>query len=137
MALSWTQDRIGPMCRYAEDCALVMAAIAKQDDRDLSVQDIPFNWDANLDITRLRVGYIPETFDDIEDTAVRAIHQATLDQLKALGVEPIAFEVPRFPVTVTAHNGRDRLPSSTSSSARTEWIRSRGRPVPPVSGPAG
>ncbi len=104
MALSWTQDRIGPMCRYAEDCALVMAAIAKQDDRDLSVQDIPFNWDANLDITRLRVGYIPETFDDIEDTAVRAIHQATLDELKALGVEPISFDVPRFPVSVTAHN---------------------------------
>ena len=31
------------MCRYAEDCAIVMAAIAKPDDRDLSVQDIPFN----------------------------------------------------------------------------------------------
>src|SRR4051812_19960254 len=44
MTLSWTQDRLGPMCRYAEDCAIVMSAICQQDDRDLSVQDIPFNW---------------------------------------------------------------------------------------------
>ena len=104
MALSWTQDRVGPMCRYAEDCAIVMAAIAKQDDRDMSVQDIPFNWDASLDITQLRIGYLPEYFDAVEDPTNRAINQATLDQLKALGVDPIPFEIPRFPVSVTAHN---------------------------------
>src|SRR5262245_33547175 len=44
MALSWTQDRLGPMCRYAEDCALVMQAISKPDGRDLSVSEIPFHW---------------------------------------------------------------------------------------------
>src|SRR6185369_17060969 len=49
MVLSWTQDRLGPMCRYAEDCALVLNAISKQDDRDLSVQDIPFNWNGQRD----------------------------------------------------------------------------------------
>src|SRR5579884_407717 len=42
MALSWTQDRLGPMCRYAEDCALVMQAAAQQDHKDLSVSDVPF-----------------------------------------------------------------------------------------------
>ena len=104
MALSWTQDRVGPMCRYAEDCAIVMAAIAKQDDRDMSVQDIPFNWDANLDITQLRIGYLPEYFDAVEDPTVRAINEATLDQLRALGVDPVPFDIPRFPVSVTAHN---------------------------------
>jgi Asp-tRNA(Asn)/Glu-tRNA(Gln) amidotransferase A subunit family amidase len=41
MALSWTQDRLGPMTRYAEDCALVLSVIARPDDRDMSVQDIP------------------------------------------------------------------------------------------------
>ena len=104
MALSWTQDRVGPMCRYAEDCALVMQAISRQDDRDMSVQDIPFNWDANLDITRLRIGYLPEYFDPVEDPTLRANNQATLDQLTALGVNLIPFEIPRFPVSVTAHN---------------------------------
>ncbi len=104
MALSWTQDRVGPMCRYAEDCALVMQAISKPDDRDMSVQDIPFNWDANLDITQLRVGYLPEYLDAVEDSTLRANNQATLDQLTALGVKLIEFDIPRFPVTVTAHN---------------------------------
>ena len=47
MALSWTQDRLGPMCRSAEDCALVMRAISRPDGLDLSVQDLPFNWDGN------------------------------------------------------------------------------------------
>ena len=65
MALSWTQDRLGPMCRYAEDCAIVMQAIAKPDGRDMSVSDIPFNWNAQLDIKKLRVGYIKESFDDL------------------------------------------------------------------------
>jgi len=50
MALSWTQDRLGPLCRYAEDCAIVMQAIAKPDGRDMSVSDIPFNWNAQLDV---------------------------------------------------------------------------------------
>ena len=66
MALSWTQDRLGPMCRYAEDCAIVMKAIAKPDDRDMSVSEIPFNWNAQVDIRKLRVGYIKESFDDIQ-----------------------------------------------------------------------
>ncbi len=39
MALSWTQDRLGPMCRYAEDCALVMSVIARPDNRDMSCVD--------------------------------------------------------------------------------------------------
>src|SRR5204863_219816 len=58
MALAWTQDRLGPLCRYAEDCAIVMQAIAKPDDRDMSVSEIPFNWNTQLDIKKLRIGYI-------------------------------------------------------------------------------
>ena len=71
MALSWTQDRLGPMCRYAEDCAIVMQAIAKPDGRDMSVSDIPFNWNAQLDIKKLRVGYIKESFDDTHECGRR------------------------------------------------------------------
>src|SRR5580658_8134060 len=55
MTLSWSLDKTGPMCRSVEDCALVLAAIQGPDDRDLSVQDVPFNWDAQLDIRKLRV----------------------------------------------------------------------------------
>src|SRR5689334_9093968 len=53
MTLSWSLDKIGPMCRSVEDCALVLHAIQGTDDLDLSVVDVPFNWDAKLDIRRL------------------------------------------------------------------------------------
>ena len=80
MALSWTQDRLGPICRYAEDCAIVMQAIAKPDGRDMSVSDIPFNWNAQLDIKKLRVGYIKESFDELTNAggeAERAARRST------------------------------------------------------------
>src|SRR5437899_622185 len=86
MALSWTQDRLGPICRYAEDCAIVMQAIAKPDGRDMSVSDIPFNWDAQLDIRKLRVGYIKESFDELSNPVAKQNAQKVLDALKSLGV---------------------------------------------------
>jgi Asp-tRNA(Asn)/Glu-tRNA(Gln) amidotransferase A subunit family amidase len=86
MALSWTQDRLGPMVRYAEDAALVMQAIAKLDGRDMSVSDIPFNWDARLDIRKLRVGYIKESFDELTNADAKANATKLLDALRSLGV---------------------------------------------------
>ncbi len=103
MALSWTQDRLGPMCRSAEDCALVMRAVSRQDGRDLSVQDIPFNWDGTRDPSRLRVGYLNEAFDEIEDPASRRVNQQTLDDLRGLGVSLTPIHIPEWSVNVTAH----------------------------------
>jgi Asp-tRNA(Asn)/Glu-tRNA(Gln) amidotransferase A subunit family amidase len=87
MALSWSLDKIGPMCRGVEDCALVLAAIQGPDDQDLAVQDIPFNWDAGLDIRKLRVGYLKAAFSDTRQTAqTNANDAAALERLRALGV---------------------------------------------------
>ena len=63
MALSWTMDKIGPMCRSVEDCALVFNAIYGPDGRDQTVLDYPFNWDADLDIKKLRIGYYKSAFE--------------------------------------------------------------------------
>jgi Asp-tRNA(Asn)/Glu-tRNA(Gln) amidotransferase A subunit family amidase len=104
MALSWTQDRLGPMCRYAEDCALVMQAIAKPDNRDMSVMDIPFNWNAQLDIKKLRVGYIKESFDELTNAVVKQNAQKLLDTLSSLGVSKfIPLTIPVWPYEVQAH----------------------------------
>ncbi|MGE3886435.1 MAG: amidase [Vicinamibacterales bacterium] len=103
MALSWTQDRLGPICRYAEDCALVMQAIAKPDGRDMSVTDMPFNWNAGLDIRKLRVGIIQESFDEITHPSAKANAEKMLDTLRALGVrEFIPVTVPDVASNVSA-----------------------------------
>jgi Asp-tRNA(Asn)/Glu-tRNA(Gln) amidotransferase A subunit family amidase len=63
MALSWTQDKLGPICRAVEDCAAVLQAIHGPDGQDLSVRDAAFNWNADLDWRSFRVGYIKASFD--------------------------------------------------------------------------
>lgn len=99
MALSWTQDRIGPICRSVEDCALVMAAIAKPDGRDMSVVDIPFNWDAELDLGTLKVGYVKAAFEDADrNSEWRRNDEATIGALETLGFDLVPVELPEFPV---------------------------------------
>ena len=62
MALSWTMDKIGPMCRSVEDCALVFNAIYGPDGRDETVVDAPFAWNADLPLAKLKIGYITTEF---------------------------------------------------------------------------
>lgn len=63
MALSWTMDKLGPICRSVEDCAIVLNAIYGPDGKDRSVQEAAFNWDAHLDWRQLRVGYLKNDFE--------------------------------------------------------------------------
>jgi Asp-tRNA(Asn)/Glu-tRNA(Gln) amidotransferase A subunit family amidase len=95
MALSWSCDKSGPMCRSVEDCALVLDAINGPDDQDLAVQDIPFNWDANLDITKLRVGYLKYSFENTRQSPqVNANDAAALQKIRSLGVNLIEVVLP-------------------------------------------
>ena len=63
MALSWSMDKLGPICRAVEDCALVLSAIYGPDGKDRTVKDAAFNWDADLDWRKLRVGYLKSDFE--------------------------------------------------------------------------
>ena len=97
MALSWTQDRLGPICRYAEDCAIVMQAISKPDGRDMSVTDLPFNWNPALDLRQLKVGILQASFDELTEPAATTNAAATLEVLKVLGVTAfVPVQVPEF-----------------------------------------
>jgi Asp-tRNA(Asn)/Glu-tRNA(Gln) amidotransferase A subunit family amidase len=103
MALSWTQDRLGPICRYAEDCAIVMQAVAKPDGRDMSVSDAPFHWDAGVDVRQLRVGIIQESFDALTNDDAKANAQKTLDTLRGLGVTNfVPMTIPTFSTNVSS-----------------------------------
>jgi Asp-tRNA(Asn)/Glu-tRNA(Gln) amidotransferase A subunit family amidase len=63
MALSWTMDKLGPICRSVEDCAIVLNSIYGPDGQDLATREAAFNWNADLDWKSLRIGYIKSDFD--------------------------------------------------------------------------
>ena len=85
MALSWSMDKLGPICRTAEDCALVLDAIYGPDGHDRTVQPAAFNWDANLDWRKLRVGYLKAAFErgpDEQQEAAKEGPPATPEEQK-------------------------------------------------------
>ena len=97
MALAWSLDKTGPMCRSVEDCALVLSAINGPDGHDLAVQDIPFNWDANFDIRKLRVGYLKDAFSQTHQTAqVEANDAAALAKIRNMGFHLIEISLPQY-----------------------------------------
>jgi Asp-tRNA(Asn)/Glu-tRNA(Gln) amidotransferase A subunit family amidase len=63
MALSWTMDKIGPMCRSVEDCALVFNAIYGPDGRDDTIVDAPFAWNPDQPLARLKIAYLKTEFE--------------------------------------------------------------------------
>ena len=89
MALSWTTDKLGPICRSAEDCALVFAAIQGPDGRDFSVKAYPFNWNAGVKPAQLRLGYFRkygdrDLFERRTAEGTMSPNQQALDFLKTL-----------------------------------------------------
>jgi Asp-tRNA(Asn)/Glu-tRNA(Gln) amidotransferase A subunit family amidase len=131
MALSWTQDRLGPICRYAEDCALVMQAIAKPDERDMSVSDLPFNWNAEFDIRTLRVGILQDSFNELTNASAKANAAKTLETLRSLGVrEFVPVTVPDVPANVSAISVESAVFFDEHARAgRMKEARNGGRPT--------
>ena len=131
MALSWTQDRLGPLCRYAEDCAIVMQAVARPDHRDMSVTDVPFNWNAQTDIRKLRVGYIRESFDEITNATVKANAMAVLDRLRSIGVSDfVPMTIPETYTNVSAISVESAAYfDELARAGRMKEARGGGRPT--------
>jgi Asp-tRNA(Asn)/Glu-tRNA(Gln) amidotransferase A subunit family amidase len=106
MALSWTMDKLGPLCRSVEDCAMVLDAIYGPDGQDNTVIDAPYRWDAKLSPKNLRVGYVKSAFDtamtdpaDPKRTlhATKKFDDAALDVFHRLGIHLIAVDLPDVP----------------------------------------
>ena len=128
MALAWTMDKLGPICRSVEDCALVMQAIYGPDGSDLAVHPAPFSWDAKFDWRSLKIGYAKGAFEppklevtppdeaspeelkqweDQKDDRAAAMTRAQydrqydlagLERLKKMGIDLLPVELPDFPV---------------------------------------
>ena len=127
MALSWSMDKLGPICRSVEDAALVMQAIYGQDGKDLAVQPAAFVWNSAVDGKALRVGFLESAFaepvlrtptagaEKPESEASRKLSEeqrqqalerqrydrrydrATLDVLRGMGIKLIPVKLPDLP----------------------------------------
>jgi len=95
MALSWTMDKLGPMCRSAQDCAIVLEAINGRDERDATTRDMPFSYDADKPLNTIRVGYFKSLFD--ANYQGKANDQAILRILDSIGVQLVEVSLPDFP----------------------------------------
>jgi Asp-tRNA(Asn)/Glu-tRNA(Gln) amidotransferase A subunit family amidase len=96
---AWSFDKVGPMCRSAEDCAIVLNAIHGKDDFDRSVIEMPFNWNADADISKISIGYLKAAFE--EEHALpeeKANDLATLTKLRQLGSELNPITLPDYPI---------------------------------------
>ncbi len=96
MALSWSMDKIGPICRTVEDCAIVFNSIHGPDGVDQTVYDVPFNYSPSIDLKKLRVGFPKTDFDSAQTSKEQS--NATFIKLKSMGVQLVPIELPKLPI---------------------------------------
>jgi len=89
--LSWSLDKVGPICRSAEDAAIVFDAIHGADPADPTTQSLPFRYDGQLDMSQLSFGMLATSFE--KDT-VNKNNEETLATLSSLGADMKAVSLP-------------------------------------------
>jgi Asp-tRNA(Asn)/Glu-tRNA(Gln) amidotransferase A subunit family amidase len=135
MALSWSMDKIGPIARSVEDCALILDAIHGRDGLDPTAVDQPFAWPPPTDLSRLRIGVLDDGDTPAEERdAARA--------LRALGFETVPVKLPAglpagaiaLMLGVEASAAFDGLTRSRDTEGLNEWPETfrRGQFTPAV-----
>jgi Asp-tRNA(Asn)/Glu-tRNA(Gln) amidotransferase A subunit family amidase len=92
MALAWTMDKIGPICRSAEDCALVFSIIQGEDEKDPFTIPASFNYKSQIDLSQLKIGFLESLFKT--NYFNRANDSISLEVFRSLGAELIPVELP-------------------------------------------
>lgn len=92
MTLSWSLDKVGPICRSAEDAAVVFNYLHGTDGLDQSAVTKPFNYDTKADIKKMRVAYAKNYYDRITDTT--RSEWKVLETYKQMGVELVPVNFP-------------------------------------------
>ena len=96
MALSWSMDKLGPICRTVEDCAIVFNQIYGKDGKDLTVMDAPFVFDGTKkDLRGIKIGYLQKDFEGKYPN--KTMDSLTLVMMKKLGADLIPLELPNLP----------------------------------------
>jgi Asp-tRNA(Asn)/Glu-tRNA(Gln) amidotransferase A subunit family amidase len=94
MALCWSLDKIGPICRTVEDCILVLAAIHGEDAGDVASLSMPLSYDGRRSLQGLEVGYRKKWFEGDE---VNPLDRAAFEALRRTGVKLVEIDLPDLP----------------------------------------
>lgn len=119
MTLSWSLDKVGPICRSAEDAAIVFNYIKGTDGKDLSAVNKPFNYKPETDIRKMKIGYAKNYFDRITDTSRTELK--VLQAYRDMGVELIPVDFPDS--TVYPFNIMDVVISAECAAAFDDFTR--------------
>jgi Asp-tRNA(Asn)/Glu-tRNA(Gln) amidotransferase A subunit family amidase len=119
MALSWSMDKIGPICRAVEDCAAVLRAISGPDGQDPTVVEAPFRWNPARLIEKMRIKYVQAEFEAIQEDETRKIYSEALDTIRKLGARLEPVELPDYP-----YQGLRAILSCEAAAAFDELTRS-------------
>ena len=128
MALSWSMDKVGPICRTVEDCAIVFNAIYGGDGIDQTLYDAPFHYSPKVNWKKLRIGYLK---NDFAKKKTRSFDDAALKKLEELGAKLIPIELPtNYPVSaisfVLSTEGAAAFDELTRSG-KDDWLVQQSR----------
>ncbi len=141
MTLSWSMDKAGPICRTAQDCALVFGVIKgkNENEKDRSVIDYPFSFNPPSDLKGYKIGYFKKLFDKKDTTKIKVNDSLSLKVLKDIGAELIEVKMPdsipydAFDVILRAEAGaffdelvrghKDRMLSEQTKDSRANSLR--------------
>jgi len=131
MALSWTMDKVGPMGRTVEDCVAAFGAIYGPDGRDDTVEDAPFDWNPDVPLASLRIGYLKNEFESMPDNlpedrrkgreAQNQVLGAALDVFRGAGARLEPIELSDFPTGAIGY-----ILSAEAAAAFDDLTRSKG-----------
>lgn len=119
MSLSWSMDKVGPICRSAEDCAIVFNVIQGKDPKDQTTSEVPFFYNQNVDVTKLKVAYLQKDIEKDTSEAGDNLREA-LEEMKKMGIELISVELPN----ASPYNAFDIILRSESGAFFDELVRS-------------
>lgn len=119
MSLSWSMDKVGPMCRNAEDCAIIFGIIQGKDIKDKTTTSFPFSFDPTLDIKMLKVAYLKEDMEK-DTTKGKANLKKAMATFKKMGIDPTPVRLP----TDVPYDGFDIILRSESGAFFDDLVRS-------------
>ncbi len=117
MALCWSSDKVGPICRSAEDVAFVFAQIHGTDGIDASAKNMPFNYTGSFPLSKLKIAYARNYIDSLPENSTE---KQTLATMKKMGVNPIPID---FPDTLHGDEMLTLIVSAEAAAAFDELTR--------------